>query len=144
MRWHHRLNGQEFEQTPGDSEGEGSLVCCSPGSHTESDTTSQLNTHNTTWWAPIHGLKTPHLLSPGSLPQLTEGETQWFSASGTVPCHEHSEGSYINRMLHSSSSCIVSKTVITTVRQPGNWVCLFLVYCTATSFLKCKKLPMVV
>ena len=29
--WHHRLNGHEFEQTPGDSEGQGSLVCCSPG-----------------------------------------------------------------------------------------------------------------
>ena len=26
--WHHRLNGNESEQTPGDSEGEGSLVCC--------------------------------------------------------------------------------------------------------------------
>ena len=24
--WHHRLNGQEFEQTPGDGEGQGSLV----------------------------------------------------------------------------------------------------------------------
>ena len=28
--WHHRLNGHEFEQTPGDTEGQGSLVCCSP------------------------------------------------------------------------------------------------------------------
>ena len=28
--WHHRLNGHEFEQTPGDNEGQGSLVCCSP------------------------------------------------------------------------------------------------------------------
>ena len=25
--WHHRLNGHEFEQTPGDIEGQGSLVC---------------------------------------------------------------------------------------------------------------------
>ena len=30
VRWHHRLNGHEFEQTLGDSEGQGSLVCCSP------------------------------------------------------------------------------------------------------------------
>jgi len=30
VRWHHQLNGQEFEQTPGDSEGQGSLACCSP------------------------------------------------------------------------------------------------------------------
>ena len=28
--WHHQLDGHEFEQTPGDSEGWGSLVCCSP------------------------------------------------------------------------------------------------------------------
>ena len=28
--WHHQLNGQEFEQTPGDSEGQTSLACCSP------------------------------------------------------------------------------------------------------------------
>ena len=27
--WHHPLNGYEFEQTLGDSEGQGSLVCCS-------------------------------------------------------------------------------------------------------------------
>jgi len=27
---HHRLDGHEFEQTPGDSEGQGSLACCSP------------------------------------------------------------------------------------------------------------------
>ena len=31
--WHHRLDGHEFEQAPGDSEGQGSLVCCSPWSH---------------------------------------------------------------------------------------------------------------
>ena len=29
--WHHQLNGHEFEQTPGDSEGQGSLTCCSCG-----------------------------------------------------------------------------------------------------------------
>ena len=34
VRWQHRLNGQEeFEQTPGDSEGQGSLVCYSPWDH---------------------------------------------------------------------------------------------------------------
>ena len=28
--WHHQINGHEFEQTPGDSEGQGSMVRCSP------------------------------------------------------------------------------------------------------------------
>ena len=37
--WHHRLNAHEFEQAPGDGEGQGSLVCCSPGGRKESDTT---------------------------------------------------------------------------------------------------------
>ena len=27
--WHHRLDGHEFEQAPGDGEGQGSLACCS-------------------------------------------------------------------------------------------------------------------
>ena len=31
--WHHQLNEYEFEQTSGDSEGQGSLVCCSPWGH---------------------------------------------------------------------------------------------------------------
>ena len=35
--WHHWLNGHEFEQTPGDSEEQGNLVCCSPLGHKESD-----------------------------------------------------------------------------------------------------------
>jgi len=36
---YHQLNGHEFEQAPGDSEGQGSLVCCSPWGHKESDKT---------------------------------------------------------------------------------------------------------
>ena len=31
--WHHQLNEHEFEQTPGDSEGQGSVVCCNPWGH---------------------------------------------------------------------------------------------------------------
>jgi len=41
--WHHRLNGHEFEQTPGDSEERGSLVCCSPWGCRELDMTERLN-----------------------------------------------------------------------------------------------------
>ena len=41
--WHHRLNGHESEQAPGDGEGQGSLVCCSPWGHQESDMTKQHN-----------------------------------------------------------------------------------------------------
>ena len=37
--WHHRLNGHEFEQTLGDSEGQGSLERCNPWGCKESNTT---------------------------------------------------------------------------------------------------------
>ena len=41
--WHHQLRGYESEQAPGDSQGQGSLACCSPWRHRELDTTEQLN-----------------------------------------------------------------------------------------------------
>ena len=41
--WHHRLNGQEFGQSLGDSEGQGSLVCCSAWGRKKCDMTEQLN-----------------------------------------------------------------------------------------------------
>ena len=37
--WNHRLNGDEFVQTPEDSEEQGCLACCSPWDHKESDVT---------------------------------------------------------------------------------------------------------
>ena len=40
--WHHRLGGPESEQTLADSEGQGSLVCCSPWGHKELDTSELL------------------------------------------------------------------------------------------------------
>ena len=42
----HQLNGQEFEHTPGDGEGQGSLGCCSPWGHKEPDMTELLNSNN--------------------------------------------------------------------------------------------------
>ena len=41
--WHPPINGHEFEQTSGDSEGQGSLACCSPWDRKELDMTEQLN-----------------------------------------------------------------------------------------------------
>ena len=41
--WHHQFSKQEFEPTPGDSEGQGSLACCSPWGYKDSDTTERLN-----------------------------------------------------------------------------------------------------
>ena len=41
--WYHRLNGHEFEQTPGESEGQGSLECCSSRGRKGMDTIERLN-----------------------------------------------------------------------------------------------------
>ena len=37
--WHHQLDGHEFEKTPGVGDGQGSLACCSPWGHKESEMT---------------------------------------------------------------------------------------------------------
>ena len=44
--WHHRLNGHEFEQAPGDGKGKESLACYSPWGHKEWYMTEQLNNSN--------------------------------------------------------------------------------------------------
>ena len=41
--WHHPLDGHEFDQAQRVGNGQGSLACCSPWDHKESDTTEQLN-----------------------------------------------------------------------------------------------------
>ena len=47
--WHHQLNGHELEQAPGDGEGQGGLVCCSPWSQKKLDVTEQLNNRTNTY-----------------------------------------------------------------------------------------------
>ena len=51
MRWlNGKLNGHEFEQTQGDSEGQGSLACCSPRGRKELDMTEKLNNNMPGKW----------------------------------------------------------------------------------------------
>ena len=60
VRWHHQLKGYEFEQAPGDGEGQGILVCLSPWCHKESDTMSSDRT--TTSSVPLyHSISVFHL-----------------------------------------------------------------------------------
>ena len=42
VRWHHWLDGHEFEQAPGVGDGQGSMACCSPWGHKKLDTTERL------------------------------------------------------------------------------------------------------
>ena len=52
--WHHRLDGHEFEWTPGVGDGQGGLACCDSQGHKESDTTEWLN-----WTEPLSSLPPP-------------------------------------------------------------------------------------
>ena len=59
--WHHRLNGLEFEKAPRVDDGQGSLACCSPWGHKESDMTEWLTEllhpkawrHSSRWPLPL-------------------------------------------------------------------------------------------
>ena len=73
--WHHRLNRYELEQAPEDSEGQGSLACCSPWGCKKSDTTELLNNKY------IYPLFLD--FAPFRSPQSTE----WGSLSYTVGSH---------------------------------------------------------
>ena len=50
-RWHHWLDGREFEWSPGVSNGQGGLACCNSWGHKESDTTERLNWTELNWWS---------------------------------------------------------------------------------------------
>ena len=77
QRMHHWLNGHEFEQAPGDSEGQGSLVCYSPWGHKEADMAGQLNnntfrhgripacSHDVSWHCECHNISWQEAQSSG-------------------------------------------------------------------------------
>ena len=69
IRWHHGLDGHEFEQAPGVGDAQGSAACCSLWSCTNVDMTERLNNNNNrnvawvsipmdrvAWWATVHGV----------------------------------------------------------------------------------------
>ena len=51
--WYHQLDGQEFDQAPGVGDGQGSLVCCNPWGHKESDTTEWLSNWTELNWTEL-------------------------------------------------------------------------------------------
>ena len=65
--WHHRLNGHEFEWTPGVGDGQRGLVCCNSWGHKELDTTEQLN------WTELN-----------TLPYIKQSTKTYSIAQGTL------------------------------------------------------------
>ena len=55
--WHHWLNGHEFEQAQGNGEGQGSLACCIPWGHKESDRAERLNKNNNNQVEAVHWIQ---------------------------------------------------------------------------------------
>ena len=81
VRWHHGLNGHGFEQTLGNSEGQGSVACGSPWSCKASVRTEQLNKKNNPY-SYIHGAFLSLLVCPHPrTPSLAWNEALLFSVS---------------------------------------------------------------
>ena len=84
--WHHWLNGHEFEQTLGDSEGLGSLACCSPWGWKESDTTEQVN------WSILYSQENSLLPIACNFPVNQVGHRPCSSAYGLQTFQKHFPG----------------------------------------------------
>ena len=95
--WHRRLNGHEFEQAPGVGDRQGSLACCSPWGHKESDMTEWLNwlTETQRWGSEEAGSSGHYQVA--QVCQATRPESQcpvsyltisnpWFPTLVCLPC----------------------------------------------------------
>ena len=60
--WHHQLNGHEFEQTQGDSEGQGSLAWCSPWGDRVRDDLATEQQHKETYAVQTYSVQGPNEL----------------------------------------------------------------------------------
>ena len=81
--WYHQLNGHEFQQTPGDSEGQGSLVCCTVHGVTKSLTrlSTELN------WFLCRGTSTPGSILRPHLWPLVSKISRFYKASSLHYCY---------------------------------------------------------
>ena len=85
--WHHGFNGHEFEHTLGDSEGQGSLTCCSPWGCKESDTIERLNDSE------------DDILTPQN-PHVKKEHLLQLSLSLKQPSHPMKENEYLDFLRH--------------------------------------------
>ena len=109
VRWHCWLNGHESELTPGDSGGQGGLMCCSPQGHKESDTTEWLNNKSNNWvsasgqWKSVTWVGEALLISfLGALDCISAASVQW--GHHHVCLAEGISWRYLGRTSHKYSS----------------------------------------
>ena len=82
--WHHQLSKHEFEQTPGVSEGQGSLACCRPWGRQESEMAERLNNsegHLGSWFLP----PLLNLLLAMRVTTATTADIYWVGSSRPAP-----------------------------------------------------------
>ena len=84
--WHHQLNGHEFQQTPRDAEGQGSLACCSPWGRKELDMAERLN-HN----------KLTHMRKTGYVSWVICSRLSWWKEA-TGSKHRHSDSTGVGKL----------------------------------------------
>ena len=108
VRQHHRLNGYNFEQTPGDSEGQGSLAHCNPWGCKESNTAQQLNNKN--------NKRGPRKLPP-SFHHLRSQQKKKVHEPGSGPSPD-TEPSGISIMKFPASRTVKNKVLLFT-NDPG-------------------------
>ena len=77
--WHHRLYGHEFEQAPGVGDGQGSLACCSPWGHKDSDTMERLNWASGSWKMGLEGFRQGCQGCGGGNGRLSREKLEWKS-----------------------------------------------------------------
>ena len=127
---HHRLNGYEFEQAPGDSEEQGGLLCCGPRSLKELDTTEQLNMFSMHTW-PWHLTYEPNRISLQMEQDTLFLRTLWSrfhpgAGSQRQPqCPNHTEHSTLSCAILGAKICAIFFTKCRTKWQmaliPSLW-----------------------
>ena len=123
FRWQHRLNGHEFEQTLGNSEGQGSLECCNPWGHKESDIVDQLNNNNNLvneeWLMSLMNLGNKMGMCHGSDPSETCLHQRRPELPSSLPLFEVSfPGQALVLQVQSSSGGKISLILGAQVRKP--------------------------
>ena len=130
--WYHRLDEHEFEQAPGVGDEQGSLACCSPWGHKESDMTEELNWIQLNWlgieeWLYIQGvficLLVPffgHFFRKAPIPCVSDHN---FCTYFCRPSSSHTYFSF----LYLSNSCPISPTSLSILIT--SWSFSFLLKC---------------
>ena len=103
-KWHHQLNGCEFEQILGDGGAQGSLAYCSPRGHKESDRTEQL-TITTAKLLSIHYILSS-LRELEDESSITRSSVNLFLSTVRVPASCSPDASW-SRNISLTSSCVI-------------------------------------